>query len=167
MRQVIVDIRFLILKESWIMHAYDASKRPAVHATHTSYRTTRRDRPIKLLAVELFMGFLALTCGGLLLVDGLGMPESTLESSPFDSFLIPGLLLSGVVGGSMLLAARLIWFRRPMAPIMSLLAGIILLCWIIVEAIMVHDGRGLQVAVAIYALVTIAMASGFLRRNPR
>lgn len=121
--------------------------------------------PTMLLVAELFMGFLALTCGSLLAFNGLGIPRSTLDRSPFDSFLVPGLVLAGVVGGSMLLAARLTWFRHPMAPMVSLLAGGILLGWILVEAVMIQDGRSLQIAVAIYAVVVIRLASGLLRRQ--
>jgi xanthosine utilization system XapX-like protein len=122
---------------------------------------------MNLLALELVMGFVALACGWLLAVDGLGMPQSTLEYSPFDSFLIPGLILSFVVGGSLLVAARLIWFRHPAAPMMSLVAGVTLLGWIVGEAIMIHDGRGLQLAIAIYALVVIAMARRFHRHTKK
>jgi hypothetical protein len=111
------------------------------------------------------MGFVALTCGGLLVFNGLGIPLSTLDRSPFGSFLVPGLLLGGVVGGSLLLAARMIWFRHPMAPIMSLLAGSILLGWILVEAVMIHEGRALQLAVAIDAVVVIRLAWDLLRRQ--
>jgi len=118
-----------------------------------------------LLVAELFMGFLALTCGGLLVSNGLGIPLSTLDRSPFNTFLIPGLLLAGVVGGSLLLAARMTWFRHPMAPIMSLVAGSILLGWVLIEAVMIHEGRGLQVAIAVYAVVVIRLAWRLLRRQ--
>ena len=121
--------------------------------------------PTTLFVAELVMGFVALNCGGLLAFDGLGMPSSTLDRSPFDSFLIPGLLLAGVVGGSMLLAARMTWFLHPMAPIVSLLAGGILFGWILVEAVMIHDGRPLQLAIAIYAVVVIRLAWSLLRRK--
>ncbi len=111
------------------------------------------------------MGFLALTCGSLLAFNGLGLPRSMLDRSPFDSFLVPGLILAGVVGGSMLLAARLTWFRHPMAPIVSLLAGGILLGWIPVEAVMIQDGRSLQIAVAIYAMVVTRLSWSVLHRQ--
>jgi len=111
------------------------------------------------------MGFLALTCGGLLVFNGLGMPQSTLDRSPFGSFMVPGLVLAGVVGGSLLLAASMIWFRYPLAPIVSLIAGCILLGWILAEAVLIQDGRALQIAVAIYAVVVIKLAWRLLRRQ--
>ncbi len=140
------------------------NRNPALPSQSTHFE---RDNPLPktLFGAELFMGFVALTCGGLLVFNGLGIPLSTLDRSPFGSFPVPGLLLGGVVGGSLLLAARMIWFRHPMAPLMSLLAGSILLGWILVEAVMIHEGRALQLAVAIDAVVVIRLASDLLRRQ--
>ena len=44
-----------------------------------------------------------------------GVPEEWLENSPFDSYLIPGLYLGVVVGGTCL-AAAYTTVRRPTAP---------------------------------------------------
>jgi hypothetical protein len=102
-----------------------------------------------LLAVELFVGLLAVPGGVMLIVNGLGMSRAVLAHSPFDSFLIPGLLLSVVVGGSLLGAAWSVWRRHLLAPMASLGAGFVLLGWIVVEAAMVHVGRELQAVVLI------------------
>ncbi len=115
----------------------------------------RHGRDVPLMTLELIMGMVALACGGLLIVDGMGMPQSTLDHSPFDSFLVPGLALGGIVGGSLLLAARLIWFRHRLGPLASLSAGIILLGWIVSEALMVPDGRPRQLGVLAYALIIV------------
>jgi hypothetical protein len=125
------------------------------------------DRPTALLSLELLMGFVALACGGLLIIDGLGMPASVLADSPFDSFVIPGLLLGGIVGGSLLLAARLVWFGHHLGPSVSIIAGCILLGWILGEAVMVRDGRPLQAAIAMYALTLIVLGWRFARRARR
>jgi hypothetical protein len=102
-----------------------------------------------------------------LVVDDLGMPDSNLDHSPFDSFLIPGLILALLVGGSYLLAARLIWFGHRLAPYASIAAGMILLGWISIEALMIRDGRMLQAVVAGYAVVSILVAWRFMLQTRR
>jgi hypothetical protein len=62
-----------------------------------------------LLGAEVFVGLNAVAGGVGLIVNGLGIPKDQLAGTPFDSFLIPGLLLSIVVGGSMLGAAWAVW----------------------------------------------------------
>lgn len=122
-------------------------------------------RPLALMSLNLFMGLVALVCGGLLMVDGLGMPQSALDHAPFDSFVVPGLLLGVVVGGSLVLAARLIWFVHRLAPLASLVSGGILLGWITIEATMVDDGRALQLGILVYALVIVALSLRYRRRQ--
>ena len=71
--------------------------------------------PAKLFCnIQLFLiGFLALSAigGGLVLIIApngklMGMPLSLLEKSPFDSFLIPGIILFTVLGIAPVLLAR-------------------------------------------------------------
>lgn len=94
--------------------------------------TTRHDRrrPTALLAVELFLGLNAVVGGIGLMINGLGMPLDQLDGSPFDSYLIPGLILALVVGGATLGAAGLVWTRRTIAPLASLAAGAVTVGWI-------------------------------------
>jgi hypothetical protein len=120
-------------------------------------RRLNRDR-IWLIAIELFVGLMAVPCGILLVVNGLGMSRDVLKDSPFDGFLVPGLLLTFVVGGSLLVAALLAWVGHPRARLVSLGAGCILLGWIVIEAAMVWSGRGLQVAILALALLILGLA---------
>lgn len=97
-------------------------------------------------------GLGAFACGiGLIVTDGSGMSSVQLADSPFYSFVIPGLLLTAVVGRSLLDAAWLTWTGHFLPPLASLGAGCILLGWIVVEAVMVDGGRGLQIAVFVLA----------------
>jgi hypothetical protein len=146
------------------MHTESTRQPPDQRTNPAILSIMHAERPTALLSLELLMGFVALACGGLLVIDGMGMPVSVLADSPFDSFLIPGLLLGGVVGGSLLLAARLVWFGHRLGPIVSVIAGCILLGWILVEAVMVRDGRPLQAAVAVYAFTLIVLGWRFARR---
>lgn len=119
---------------------------------------TPGDRPVALFVLTLVVGLLAVPCGILLIINGLGMPRSVLATTPFDSFLIPGLVLSIVVGGSLLGAAWLIQGRHPRAWLASLAAGVILLGWIVIESLMIADGRGLQAFILVTALLIIGLA---------
>ena len=137
----------------------------AVSLHPRSWTPTRRTASaLALLALEGFVGLTAAVCGVGLIVNGLGIPRAELDGTPFASFAIPGLILSFVVGGSLLAAAWSVWTRHPLAPLASLAAGCVLLGWIVVEAAMINDGRGLQFAVFAVALAIIGMA-GRLRRQ--
>ena len=119
---------------------------------------TPGDRPVALFVLTLVVGLLAVPCGIVLIINGLGMPRSILAATPFDSFLIPGLVLTVVVGGTLLGAAWLIRVRHPRAWLASLAAGVILLGWIVIESVMIADGRGLQVFILVTALLIIGLA---------
>lgn len=123
-------------------------------------------RPRALLAAEVVMGLIAVPCGVLLIVNGLGMSEDVLDRSPFNTFLVPGLLLAVVVGGSLLVAAWLAWSRHPRAGLAGMAAGTILLGWIVVEAIMISGGRALQALVLVWALVILALAWALTSQPP-
>lgn len=119
-----------------------------------------------LLLAEAVMGLIAVPCGVLLIVDGLGMSEDVLDRSPFDSFLVPGLLLTAAVGGSLLGAAWLTWRLHRHAGVAGVAAGSILLGWIVVEAVMISGGRILQAIVLLWALAIIALAWPHESRSP-
>jgi|GEM_PF-1443872 len=135
---------------------------PAPHAGRNS-PSARSTLPAAVLFLG--MGLVALGCGGFLVVDGLGMPESTLDHTPFDSFFWPGIILAVIVGGSQLLAARALWFRQEWATGAALVAAIILLGWIVIEAIMVRDGRLLQLGIAGYAVLELWLVSRLIRQE--
>ena len=135
---------------------------PAPHAGRNS-PSARSTLPATVLFLG--MGLVALGCGGFLVVDGLGMPESTLDHTPFDSFFWPGIILAVIVGGSQLLAARALWFHRDRAAEIAILAAILLLGWIGGEAIMVRDGRILQLVIAIHALLELGLVLRLLRHD--
>ena len=76
--------------------------------------------------------------GGAVLVispdgDIMHMPVSQLDDSPFDSFLIPGLILLIVLGILPLVAAVGVWYRQTWAWWASGVVGCGLMIWIAVE----------------------------------
>lgn len=92
-------------------------------------------RAARLIA-RLVHGFVGLTAiaGGIGLSSGLdSFPSAWLVGTPFTTYLVPGLILSVVVGGSALAASVLLWRRHPDAWLASALAGAVLTGWIAIE----------------------------------
>jgi hypothetical protein len=72
--------------------------------------------------------------GGITLVIGMDkFPPGWLIGTPFSSYLIPGLILAAVVGGSAAVAAVATLRRSNAGALASILAGAILLGWLIGE----------------------------------
>jgi uncharacterized protein YbjT (DUF2867 family) len=89
------------------------------------------------IALEVFLSLGAIG-GGLALMLGprgeiIPLPVAALKGSPFDSFFVPGLILSSVLGLGPLAAALLAWLRHPLAPLAALTVGGALLIWLAVE----------------------------------
>ncbi|MDP9026225.1 MAG: hypothetical protein M3N46_01560 [Actinomycetota bacterium] len=89
----------------------------------------------------------------MLLTDGLRMPRTLLEGSPFTDFVVPALLLFAVVGGTQVVAAVLLLRRRPSSLFWTAFAGFTMVTWIVVETGLVPDGRLLQ---GLYYLTGVA-----------
>jgi hypothetical protein len=91
------------------------------------------------MGLEIFLGIGALFGGGALVIapDGhlLGMPTSLLASTPFSSFLVPGICLFSFVGIAPLLAAAITVRRQSIAPLAAVAVGLTLMGWITAEMI--------------------------------
>lgn len=89
------------------------------------------------IALESFLALGALGGGAALVVGPKGeiipLPLSALNGSPFDSYLVPGLVLFGVLGLGPLVAIALALRRHPLAPLSALGTGMALLTWLVVE----------------------------------
>ncbi len=113
-----------------------------------------------LLVLLVFQAIGAVGGGAALVVspDGelMHMPLSQLEGSPFDSFLIPGLILLVVLGIMPLVAAVGLWVRPPCAWWLAGVVGCGLLVWIVVQMTIVdfdwlqptYLGMGLAIVLA-------------------
>lgn len=110
-----------------------------------------------LLALTSLSSLAAIGGGVGLLISGLGIPVSQLDDTPFDSFLVPGLLLAIVVGGSLATAAVSLLQRVRWQGRVAMVSGGIMLGWIAVESLMIHDGRPLQIAVAVMSLLILLL----------
>jgi hypothetical protein len=120
-------------------------------------------------ALALLCAFTGLTAtaGGLLLAtdrDGsvLGIPLAMLRHSPFDSFLVPGLLLLLAVGLPHLLATLAIAARTSWRGGLALVSGVSLLVYMLTEMALLVTVRPLQCLFVVVALCTIVLGERLL-----
>jgi hypothetical protein len=130
-------------------------------STSNHHRTQPRSRVAKsALALEVLLSIGALGGGLVLMIAPRGeimpLPLSALAGSPFDTYLMPGLILFGVLGLGPLVAARLAWLRHPLAPTAAFVVGSGLLIWVAVEVAIIgySDEPPLQ---AIYGILGVAI----------
>lgn len=87
------------------------------------------------------------------------LPSEWLEGSPFSSFFIPSLILFVVVGGSHSVATYWVLKRDSKAYKAALLAGSVLLMWILVQVAIIGFVSFLQPMMAGLAVVVFLMAN--------
>ena len=97
--------------------------------------------------------------GGFLLGGAGGMPIWFLDNTPFSSFAIPGVILLLIVGGSSLLAATARIRQWSNQYLLTLVAGVMLLGWILMEFVLIPQGWMAQI---VYAAVALPMIAGGL-----
>lgn len=117
-----------------------------------------------LITVTIMMAVSAVGGGiGLVATNGLGMPVSDLSASPFGSYVIPGLILLLIFGGTQTLAAIYQLRRSPKADLATAIAGFGAIIWIFVEMYMTPIRHWLQIAVFILAVAQLSLI--YIRLN--
>jgi len=110
-----------------------------------------------LLAALLAFGALNAFAGGYYGMSGApGIPVEWLAGSPFTSYIVPGLILFVVVGGTLLNAAVAVFGRSSDGPWAAYLAGAIVLGWIAVQVAIIGFVSWLQPITALAATAIIA-----------
>lgn len=94
--------------------------------------------------------------------NGLGMPPTFLEGSVFDSFVVPAIILTLVVGGTQVIALVLLLRRRPTALVWSAVAGFAMVIWIVVETVIIRGFSALQATYLIIGLAQLALVIALL-----
>lgn len=99
-----------------------------------------------LTIITIFQALSAIAGGiGILATNGLGMPPSLLEASPFTTFVWPGLILLVVIGGTQTVAAVLLLARHDSGLTWSSIAGFGMIIWIFTETGIIRGLSWLQV----------------------
>lgn len=130
-----------------------------------------------LLILMLFQGASGLFGGAALVIDPsgglLGLPLDMLVGSPFETYLMPGLILLIVLGAFPLVVCYGLWQRKRWAWWGALLVSIALIIWIGVEIAMVgyHSDPPLQLIYGIVGIVLLILTQlpavrDFLTSNP-
>lgn len=102
--------------------------------------TTRRT----LVGLHLFNALSAVGGGIALSAGGLGVPTALLRHTPFDSFVVPGIFLAAVIGGSATIGAIALLAHWRRALVTSTAAGAVMVGWILGETLLVEGFSWLQ-----------------------
>lgn len=108
-----------------------------------------------------FLAFLALNAiggGWYGLAGAEGVPTAWLDGSPFDSYVIPSLILLVVVGGSHLFAAVAVFTRARIACASAFIAGGVLVIWIVAQVSIIGYVSWLQPAMVLAGMITLGLA---------
>ncbi|WP_458188159.1 hypothetical protein [Haladaptatus sp. NG-WS-4] len=93
-------------------------------------------------ALVLLGGFVAVTAigGGIAMATGVDpLPKEWLSGTPFESFLIPGLLLAVLVGGTAAIATYGMITSPAAGALVAVVAGGLLMGWIVVEILLLNQ----------------------------
>jgi hypothetical protein len=120
-----------------------------------------------LVALLLF-GALSAFAGAVLGVaaNGAGVPLEYLAHSPFSSYVVPGLVLGVVIGGTQLAAAVALLTRRCSALLLSAVAGFGMLIWIFVELAIIRQYSWLQTAFFTFGVLELILVLALLGIAP-
>jgi hypothetical protein len=110
-----------------------------------------------LMALDAFLGLTAVAGGVALLTGWISPSVDLLRGSPFSSYLIPGLVLLVVVGGSGLVATLAVLRQSAWGPLASTVAGLMILGFEAVELTIIGP-HWLQAVYVAVGLLIIALA---------
>lgn len=112
--------------------------------------------------IQIFVGISAAISGALLILFPSGeffqMPLGMLKNSPFQDFLIPGIILFLVNGIGQLLAGILTFRKRTSAGYAGATFGIGMMIWIFVQVNMIGGGHILQYSYFFIGVIETALA---------
>ncbi|MEX1138196.1 MAG: hypothetical protein WEB33_07885 [Bacteroidota bacterium] len=108
-----------------------------------------------------FIGVSACFGGGLLIADPSGrllaLPASLLETSPFENYLIPGIVLFVLLGGGSFLTLAAVIRNVPVAPFLIVANGVCITSWILVQITMIETILPQQLVIGFIGLLLVAL----------
>jgi hypothetical protein len=119
---------------------------------------------ITLIVLEILLGLSAVAGGGYALMGARGVPRAWLQGTPFKTYLVPGLVLLVLVGGSMLTSAGLLLGNVSAGRLVSVEAGVILLAWIAAQLVTIGYRHWMQPLSIGLGLAVVVLA--FLLHSP-
>lgn len=123
---------------------------------------------LRLFSLYLFLIGISAVFGGwaIIYTDFMHFPPDLLQTTPFHSFIIPGIILAGVVGGTQFLAALLLWLNNRFMYEASALAGFCLLLWMSTEIYMIPSHHPVQIVYLGLAMITLLAVMLLLTYQP-
>jgi len=118
-----------------------------------------------LIVVEILLALNAIGGGIYGLRGAPEVPRALLQHTPFESYVIPGLFLLIVVGGAMVTAAATVLLRPRRGAWASLIAGAILILWIIVQVAMIGYLSWLQPICLVLGILICVLALLLAKRD--
>ena len=129
---------------------------------HTS-KTLQTRRRRGLWALQGFIGVSAVVAGAMMLLDPtgalVGLDASWLSTSPFESYLIPGVVLFVVNGLGSLVGAVMTYRGHARAGLAALGLGAFLVAWIVAQLVWLEGASAFQPIYLILGLVEISLGS--------
>ena len=111
-------------------------QKPEAHSMPALRRT--------VVGLHLFNAVSAVGGGIALIVGGLDVPTTLLRHTPFESFVVPGIFLAVVIGGSATIGATALMAHWRRATVISAAAGAVMVGWIAGETVLVEGFSWLQ-----------------------
>ncbi|MCS5716553.1 hypothetical protein N1027_00195 [Herbiconiux sp. CPCC 205763] len=97
---------------------------------------------------------------------GGGVPADYLEGSAFTSFLMPGLVLGVIVGGTQLAGAVTLLLRPRAGIVVTAIAGFGMIIWIFVEIAVIREYSWLQTAYFAVGIAELVLVLALLGITP-
>jgi hypothetical protein len=116
-----------------------------------------------LVGLEAFVALTSIVYGVGLAVGAIQFPLAWLQGTPFSDYVIPGLVMAIIAGGSSLLAAATILTGSEVSILVSAFAGLLLIGFEVVEVAIVdrNMGNALLLAGMLQAIYSVLALSIF------
>lgn len=119
----------------------------------------------KILILILLIQGISAGIGGeeLIRTNGMGIPKEWLANSPFESFIIPGMILGFIVGGTSIVASWRLYKNHKHQFETAAVAGFGIQIWIFVQIYMIRQTSILQALYFASGTIILALTIKLLK----